>query len=153
MVINRQRARSQEVKTGLRIDPRSVEAFECAVRRSAYSEQSISDLVPLNAVTHGVGGCEKSWTLVLRRLIDGEWPYELSRQGRAVREIFVECKEVKAIRALKFEPSGRMEFPYCDMINQADTCDIFNMSIPSGSRPNSTRWESGPAPGYSTEQP
>ncbi|MFN3727476.1 MAG: TniQ family protein [Allosphingosinicella sp.] len=123
------KAPHRTLRTGLRVDPLSVAAFEGALRKSASPADGVPDPVPLTAVMRGIGAREKPWGRVLRGLLSGEWPYALSREGCAVREIIVGRADADAIRLLTFEPDNWADFLFSETINQIDACDILNVTI------------------------
>lgn len=113
----------------LRVDPVSVKHFEDALLAGAIPVSAILQPVPLTAAMRGVGGREKAWGPVLRRLIDGEWGYAVAPDGSCVRSIIVEQKDVEAIRSVEFCMSDWSSFPFENMLNQADACDILNVPL------------------------
>ncbi len=113
----------------LRVDRVSVKQFEDALLAGAIPVSAISQPVPLTAAMRGVGGREKAWGPVLRRLIEGEWSYAVATDGSCVRSIIVEQKDVDAIRSVEFCMSDWSSFPFENMLNQADACDILNVPL------------------------
>lgn len=113
----------------LKVDPVSVKQFENSVLAGAIPVSAILQPVPLNAAMRGVGGREKAWGPVLRRLINGEWSYAVAPDRSCVRSIIVEQKDVEAIRSVEFFMSEWSSFPFDNMLNQADACDILNVPL------------------------
>ena len=113
----------------LKVDPVSVKQFEDALVAGAIPVSAILQPVPLTAAMRGVGGREKAWGPVLRLLIDGEWSYAVAPDGSCVRSIFVEQKDVEAIRSVEFCMSDWSSFPFDNMLNQTDACDILNVPV------------------------
>lgn len=113
----------------LKVDPVSVTQFEDALMAGAIPVPAILQPVPLTAAMRGVGGREKAWGPVLRRLINGEWSYAVAPDGSCVRSITVEQKDVEAIRSVEFTMSDWSSFPFDNMLIQADACDILNVPL------------------------
>ncbi len=122
------KAPNRTLRTGLRVQPASVAALEQFLRNGAVPHTRI-DPVSLTAAMRGIGGREKAWGPVLRRLTEGDWPYALSRDGQSIREVQVDRACVDAIRAMVFDPADWTLFPYAGTITQADACDILNVPI------------------------
>lgn len=113
----------------LKVDPVTVKQFEDVVLAGAIPASAILQPVPLTAAMRGVGGREKAWGPVLRRLIDGEWSYAVTPDGSCVRSIIVEQKDVEAVRSVEFCMSEWSSFPFDNMLNQTDACDILNVPL------------------------
>jgi len=114
---------------GLKVDPVSSEQFENALLAGAIPASAIGQPVPLTAVMRGVGGREKAWGPVLRRLIDGDWHYAVIPDGSCVRSIIVDQTDVEAIRSVEFSMSDWSSFPFNNLLTQADACDILNVPL------------------------
>lgn len=113
----------------LKVDPVSLEEFEDTILAGAISPSAIAQPVSLTAVMRGVGGREKAWGPVLRRLIDGDWDYAVTPGGSCVRSILVDWKDVEAIRSVNFCMSDWSSFSFDNMLNQTDACDILNVPL------------------------
>jgi TniQ len=113
----------------LKVDPLSVKQFEDALMAGAIPVSAILQPVSLTAAMRGVGGREKAWGPVLRRLIDGVWSYAVTPDGSCVRSIIVEQEDVEAIRSVEFCMSDWPSFPFDIMLNQTDACDILNVPL------------------------
>lgn len=75
-----------------------------------------------------IGGRVKPWGLVVCGLLNREWPYALGRQGRVIREIYIDAGDVGAIRQLVFNSADWPEFPFSTTVAQIDACDILNVA-------------------------
>ena len=125
----------------LRVKLESLEEFENALRSAAVHESCIEEPVPLTAAMRGIGGREKAWGPVLRRLKEGNWSYALMHGGSCVPSIFVERKDVEAIRSLNFSNSDWPSFSFCTALTQSDACDILN--VPMRDRSSIERYKVG----------
>lgn len=125
----------------LKVDPASSEKFENRLRVGAIPLSCIEEPVRLTAVMRGVGGREKAWGPVLRRLLEGEWKYAIMPSGRCARSILVDRKDVDAMRSVEFSTADWPSFPFDGMLTQSDACDILNVSI--GERAGIERYKVG----------
>lgn len=123
------KAPHRTIDPSLKVDPVSVEQFERALLAGAIPASAIGEPVPLTAVMRGVGGCEKAWGPVLRRLKDGDWTYAVKPDGSCVRSIIVEQRDVEAIRSVEFSMLDWSSFPFDSMLTQTDACDILNVPL------------------------
>lgn len=135
------KAPQRTLRTGLRIDPRSIESFERSLRESAVTLEDVDDPIPLTTVMRGIGGREKPWAAVLRGLVEGRWRFALGGNGRVIREICVARGDMDAIRLIRFDRSDWHMFPFANTINQGDACDILN--VPLRSRSIIERYKAG----------
>lgn len=117
------------LRKGLRVDPASVADLERALRSAASPIGELSDPVSLTRTMRGIGGREKPWGPVLRKLLAGEWRYALGHEGAVAREIRVDRANVEAIREAEFNPLDQPGFSFGDTLDQADACDILNVPM------------------------
>lgn len=116
------------LRAGLRIKSTSTEFFNEKLRSAALPIDQLASPVLLYEVMRGIGGRVKPWGLVVRGLLNREWPYAIGRQGRVIREIYIDARDVGAMRQLMFNPADWPEFPYSTTIAQIDACDILNVA-------------------------
>lgn len=123
-----------------RVKPGSLAELEEALRTGARSLSCIKNPVSLIAVMRGVGGREKAWGPVLRRLIEGDWNYALLQGCDSVGAITVDERDVESIRSVRFSMCN-WSFPFSSTLSQSDACDILN--VPLRDRGKIERWKVG----------
>lgn len=87
------------------------------------------ETIGLSTVLRSIGGREKPYGHVLRALIDGDVPFDLTRGAMLAARLRIRREDAELLRASILARPSYITFPAPRTFTQMDVCDILNLHV------------------------